>query len=55
MAKGKTKGKAFTMEEKALLKRKDIDHRFWEPIEQQPGSMIIKNRFTGEVKVIYKK
>lgn len=55
MAKGKSKGKTFTMDEKAILKRKDIDHRFWEPIEQQAGSMIIKNRFTGEVRVIHKK
>ena len=55
MAKGKSKGKTFTMDEKAILKRKDIDHRFWEPIEQQAGSMIIKNRFTGEVRVIHQK
>ena len=55
MAKGKSKGKTFTMDEKAILKRKDIDHRFWEPIEQQPGSMIIKHRFTEEVRVIHKK
>ena len=51
----KTKGKTFTMDERAILKRKGIDHRFWEPLEQQPGSMIIKNRFTGEVKVVYMK
>ncbi|MBQ8579319.1 MAG: hypothetical protein IJ448_01335 [Oscillospiraceae bacterium] len=55
MAKAKAKTKGFTPDEKALLKKKDIDPRFWEPIHQRDTSMIIKNRFTGEVKMVYKK
>lgn len=53
MAKSKNKG--FTDQEKAMLRKQGYDPRFWEPIEQKPGSMIIKNRFTGEVKMVYKK
>lgn len=53
MAK-KSKGKTFTADEKALLQRKGIDPRFWEPVQVAAQSMIIKNRFTGQAKTIYK-
>lgn len=51
----KTKSKSFTDQEKALLRKQGHDPRFWEPLNKQQNSMIIKNRFTGEVKIVYMK
>lgn len=53
MAKSKNKG--FTDQEKALLRKQGYDPRFWKPVQVAAQSMIIKNRFTGEVKSVYKK
>lgn len=51
----KTKSKGFTDQEKALLRKQGCDPRFWEPVQVAAQSMIIRNRFTGEVKTVYKK
>ena len=51
----KSKNKGFTDQEKALLRKLGYDPRFWEPLNKQQNSVIIKNRCTGEVKIVYMK
>lgn len=51
MAKEK---KTFTDTEKGILRSKKLDWRLWTPLQKMPNSMIIKNIFTGDVKVIEK-
>lgn len=47
--------KKFSEAEKAVLSAKKLDWRYYEPLQLLPGSMIIKHRITGEVKLIEKR
>lgn len=49
------KAKTFSQEEKRALSVAKLDWRLWTPLQQLPGSMIIKHKVTGEVKVITKR
>lgn len=51
----KTKSKTFTDAERAILRKHGYDPRFYEPIHKQEHCLIIKNRYTGEVKLVDKK
>lgn len=48
------KKKTFSEAEKAALRRAGLKWAMWAPLQQLPNSMIVKNIFTGEVKVIDK-
>lgn len=51
----KAKVKTFTDVERSLLRMQGYDPRFYEPIFKQEHNMIIKHRYTGEVKLVCKK
>ncbi len=36
------------------MRKADLDHRFWVVIKDLSGSMIVKHRWSGEIKVINK-
>ena len=46
------KNKSFTDADKMILKARKIDWRFYEPLQMLPGSMIIKHKITGEVRMV---
>lgn len=48
------KGKEFSQEQKQLLQRKGLKPQFWTLVRELPNSMIIRQVFTGEFKVIEK-
>ena len=47
-----TAKKIFTETDKQILRAKKLDWRFYEPLQLLPGSMIIKHKITGEVKMV---
>lgn len=49
------KSKTFSDADKMILKARKIDWRFYEPLQFLPGSMIIKHKITGEVKLVERK
>lgn len=49
------KSKSFSDADKMILKARKIDWRFYEPLQLLPGSMIIKHKITGEVKLVERK
>lgn len=50
----KAKEKALTDAEKALLRRKGMQPLFWALIQRKPDYIIVKNVYTGEVRVVHK-
>ena len=44
--------KAFTETDKQILRAKKLDWRFYEPLQLLSGSMIIKHKITGEVRMV---
>ena len=49
------KAKTFTPEEKRILEENGLRWMFWTPLQQTPGSIIIRNNITGEVRLIEKR
>ena len=47
-----TAKKIFTETDKQILRAKKLDWRFYEPLQLLPGTMIIKHKITGDVKLI---
>ena len=47
-----TAKKIFTETDKQILRAKKLDWRFYEPLQLLPGSMIIKHKITGDVKMV---
>lgn len=52
MGKSTAKSKTFSDTDKEILRAKKLDWRFFEPLQLLPGSMIIKHKITGEVKMV---
>ena len=52
MGKSTAKSKSFSDTDKEVLRAKKLDWRFYEPLQLLPGSMIIKHKITGEVKMV---
>lgn len=46
------KGKEFSQEQKQHLQRLGLKPQFWTLVKEMPHSMIIRQVFTGEFKVI---
>ena len=55
MGKSVAKSKTFSDMEKEILRAKKLDWRFYEPLQLLTGSMIIKHKITGEVKLVEKR
>lgn len=49
------KSKVFSKEQQEILRRKGIRWQLWEPVQDLPNSMIIRQKITGEFKVIEKR
>lgn len=47
-----TAKKIFTETDKLIMRAKKLDWRFYEPLQLLPGTMIIKHKITGEVKMV---
>lgn len=52
MGKSTAKSKSFSDTDKEILRAKKLDWRFYEPLQLLPGSMIIKHKITGEVRMV---
>ena len=52
MGRSTAKSKTFSNTEKEILRAKKLDWRLYEPLQLLPGSMIIKHKITGEIKLV---